>query len=56
MVAGPPPPAAPAVDEATEGAAGVAGLVPDLTAAAAVDDCVGPFYNADVRMSIIYHV
>lgn len=50
MVVGPPPPAAPAVDAAT----GVAGLVPGLTAAA--DDCVGPFYNADVRMSIIYHV
>lgn len=56
MVVEPPPPAAPTVDGATEEAAGVAGLVPGLTAADAVEDCIGPFYNADVRMSIIYHV
>jgi len=53
VVVEPPTPAAPTVDGATEEAAGVAGLVPGLTAA---EDCIGPFYNADARMSIIYHV
>ncbi len=52
VVVKPPPPAAPAED-APEGAAGV---VPGLIVTAAVDDCVGPFYNADVKMAIIYHV
>lgn len=52
MVVKPPPPAAPAED-APEGAAGA---VPGLTVTAAVDDCVAPFYNADVKMANIDHV
>lgn len=43
MVVKPPPPDAP------EGADGVAGVVPGLTVTTAVGDCVGPFYDADVK-------
>lgn len=53
MEVNPPPPAAPAADT-PEGAAGVAGVVPGLTVTAAVDDCAVPFYNADMKMAIIY--